>query len=963
MLKYADEIGWQSISPSEAMQMRGGNTAARYFTEVLKAQLLKLNKGIVDDSNCADVMRQLGLLNATLEGNQEALLWMRGVKSTFVPSKNLERNVTLIDFENPDNNLFHVTDEWEQQNAAHRNRADVVFLINGIPVAIVETKNAGKSDGLALGVEQIRRYHNETPEMFTTAQLFGVTQLLDFFYGVTWNTSRKNLFNWKTDEASRPPDKGDLGGSGVGELNYEQKVKTFFNRDRFLKVLQQSIIFQSKDDQLTKIVLRQHQTRAVEKVIERVHDPNKRRGLVWHTQGSGKTLTMITIAARLLRGGEQTEKPTVLMVVDRNELESQLFRNITGYGITTLEVAQSKNDLEEILSSDYRGLVVSMIHKFDKRPANLNTRESVIVLIDEAHRTTGGDFGNYLMAALPNATYIGFTGTPIDSLSKGEGTFKVFGKDDEQGYLDKYAIAESIEDGTTVPLNYTLAASDLQVDRETLEREFLNLAVTEGISDLEELNAILDRAVQLKEMMKAPDRIDGIAKYVAKHFQDTVEPMGFKAFLVAVDREACALYKQALDTYLPSEYSEVVYSENNQDAEFMKAYHRSSEEEKDIRKKFINKNEQPKILIVTQKLLTGFDAPILYCMYLDKPMRDHVLLQAIARVNRPYEDEDGLVKPAGFVLDFVGIFENLEKALAFDSDEVESVIQNLDVLKEAFMNLILEDAQQYLPLAKGSDDKAKEQAIEYFEDKAVRGAFFKFFKQVQNLYNILSPDAFLHPFIEDYQALATLYGLIRNAYSEHIYVDKELTAKTQKLLQEYTEGDLFALPNAVYELNETTLREMDQSDTSDAVKVINLRKALHQKVIDEGESNPYLISIGERAEAITEAYENRQMTTQEALAEFRRSAEEYARAAREQAQMDLDKNTYAVYTVLRNVIDDVNPEQARAVNQVFAQFPDYRWDDHQQSQLRGTLYKTLELSVNIKTKIEITNKLLRLERV
>ena len=156
---------------------------------------------------------------------------------------------------------------------------------------------------------------------------------------------------------------------------------------------------------------------------------------------------------------------------------------------------------------------------------------------------------------------------------------------------------------------------------------------------------------------------------------------------------------------------------------------------------------------------------------------------------------------------------------------------------------------------------------------------------------------------------------------------------------------------------------MDQSDTSDAVKVINLRKALHQKVIDEGESNPYLISIGERAEAITEAYENRQMTTQEALAEFRRSAEEYARAAREQAQMDLDKNTYAVYTVLRNVIDDVNPEQARAVDQVFAQFPDYRWDDHQQSQLRGTLYKTLELSVDIKTKIEITNKLLRLERV
>ena len=511
-------------------------------------------------------------------------------------------------------------------------------------------------------------------------------------------------------------------------------------------MLQESIIFQSKDDALTKVVLRQHQTRAVEKVIERVHDPNKRRGLIWHTQGSGKTLTMITIASQLLRGGGETEKPTVLMLIDRNELESQLFRNITGYGITTLEVAESKRDLQQILASDSRGLIVSMIHKFDDIPANINTREGVTVLVDEAHRTTGGDLGNYLMAALPNATYIGFTGTPIDNLSQGKGTFKVFGADDEQGYLDKYAIAESIEDGTTVPLNYALAPSDLQVDRETLEREFLSLA-EEGMSDFEELHAILNRAIRLKAIMKAPDRVDNVAAAVAKHFQENVEPMGFKAFLVAVDREACAMYKTALDKYLPSEYSEVVYSPYHQDPEAMKAYHRTDDEEKEIRKKFSDKNEQPKILIVTQKLLTGFDAPILYCIYLDKPMRDHVLLQAIARVNRPYEDNDGLIKPYGFVLDFVGIFENLEKALAFDSDVVGSVIRNIDVLKDLFAKLIQEDAAQYYPLAEGWDDRAKERAIEHFEEVEDREAFFKFFKQLQNIYTILSPDAFLGPFM------------------------------------------------------------------------------------------------------------------------------------------------------------------------------------------------------------------------
>ena len=946
MLKYADKIGWKSVSRSEAMQMRRGETG-RYFVDVLKTQLMELNRGILNESRCQEIVRQLTLLRPTLEGNEDALSWLRGEKSVFVPDEDRYRNVTLIDYDTPDNNLFHVTDEWSQKGAVHRNRADVVFLINGIPVAIVETKSAGKRDGLEIGVEQIRRYHAETPEMFTVAQLFGVTQMLDFFYGVTWNVSRKNLFNWKTDEPT----------------SYEEKVRTFFNRDRFLKVLRESIIFQDRDDALTKVVLRQHQTRAVEKVIERVHDPNKQRGLIWHTQGSGKTLTMITIASQLLRGGDETEKPTVLMLIDRNELEGQLSRNITGYGITTSKVAESKQDLREILASDYRGLIVSMIHKFDDIPANINTRKGVTVLVDEAHRTTGGDLGNYLMAALPNATYIGFTGTPIDNLAQGVGTFKVFGADDEQGYLDKYAIAESIEDGTTVPLNYALAPSDLQVDSETLEREFLSLAEAEGTSDIEELNAILNRAIRLKAIMKAADRVDNVAASIAEHFRKNVEPIGFKAFLIAVDREACALYKTALDKYLPPEYSEVVYSPYHQDSQDMKAYHHTADEEKEIRKKFSDKKEHPKILIVTQKLLTGFDAPILYCIYLDKPMRDHVLLQAIARVNRPYEDNDGLIKPYGFVLDFVGIFENLEKALAFDSDVVGSVIQNLDVLKDLFAKLIREDAAHCLPLAGGWDDRAKERAIEHFEEVEDREAFFKFFKQLQNIYTILSPDAFLGPFIDDYQSLASLYGLIRNAYADRIYVDKELTAKTRELLQQYTGSDQFALPGSIQELDADTLREIKGSYVSDKVKVLNLRKILHKTVTEGSRSKPFLISIGERAEALTEAYENRQLITQGALAEFGKLADEYTQASSERAQMDLDENAYAVYKVLEGYAETIRSEQARDLNRVFAQFSDYRWDTHQNSQLRRMFYLTLRPIVGAENLIEATNALLKLERI
>jgi len=288
------------------------------------------------------------------------------------------------------------------------------------------------------------------------------------------------------------------------------------------------------------------------------------------------------------------------MLVDRNELEQQLFGNLEAVGFARVQVANSKRHLYELLKSDYRGLIVSMIHKFDDIPANVNLRENIYVLVDEAHRTTGGKLGNYLMGALPNAMYIGFTGTPIDKTAHGKGTFKVFGTDDPKGYLDKYSIRESIEDGTTVPLHYSLAPNELRVDRETLEHEFLNLVEAEGVSDVEELDRVLEKAVTLKNMLKNRERIDKIAEFVANHFKTVVEPMGYKAFLVAVDREACALYKEALDRYLPPEYSAVVISKNYNDPPELAKYHLAEEKEEQIRKAFRSPDSLPNILIVTE---------------------------------------------------------------------------------------------------------------------------------------------------------------------------------------------------------------------------------------------------------------------------------------------------------------------------------------------------------------------------
>jgi len=951
LIKYVSEkeTGWEYVTRDKAVELRRGETGL-FFYDLLKEQLIKLNPGVVDEVRADIIIKDLENMRTTIEGNSEVLRYLKGEKSVYHEQKKREVNIKLIDFGDVTKNRFHVTDEWQYTNGTYTNRGDVILLVNGIPVIIVETKGAHKKEGIAEGIDQIRRYHRETPEIVTHNQIFDVTHMLDFYYGVTWNLDRKGLFNWKDVE------KG----------NFEKKVKTFFDRKRVLKFLKDYIVFFRKDDVLFKIILRQHQTRAVEKVVDRARDKVKRTGLIWHAQGSGKTFTMIVAAEKIIQE-PLFEKPTVIMLVDRNELESQLFRNLDAYGFKDgegMEIADSKKDLERLLSSGYRGLIVSMIHKFERIKKNINTRGNVFVLIDEAHRTTSGDLGNYLVAALPNATYFGFTGTPIDKITYGRGTFKIFGKDDDKGYLDKYTIAESIEDGTTVPLHYTLAPSEIRVPQEILEKEFYSLMGKEGVTDVDELNKLLERSVTLRNFLKADDRIKKVTEFVAKHYRENVEPMGYKAFLVCVDREACALYKQELDKHLPPEYSTIVYSKGHNDTEFLKEHYLTEDEERRLKGKIFPKKETlPKILIVTDKLLTGYDAPILYCMYLDKPMKDHTLLQAIARVNRPYEDDEGLKKPSGFVLDFVGIFEKLEKALAFDSDVVGSVIQNIDVLKEAFISLITNEAREYERFIKGRlDDKAIEQAIEYFTDKDRREAFYKFYKRLEMLYEIISPDKDLRDYMDQYLKLSSLYTIVRNAFSKRVIVDKELMRKTQKLIRSKVENYEIPTPYKIYEIKEDTLRAYKKSGDSDNTKVINLRKSIEKFVLDNEGNLPYLIPIGERTENIVELYDNRQISTQEALSRLEKIIEEINQAKKEQAEKNFDSRKFTVYWTLKKEGIEGSDTLAVQVDEAFAQKPNWRQNAEEARELTTLLYKIFLRAMDKDKAVSLVDKLLRIGR-
>ncbi|MCM8623304.1 MAG: HsdR family type I site-specific deoxyribonuclease [Candidatus Accumulibacter sp.] len=954
ILGYAEAIGWTFVTREEAERRRGfdpevppaerAKNRSLFFDDLLDAKLREFNPRYAEAEGA--LLGAFRHLHTDIHGNREFVEHLRNRGKFFDREEKRECDLILIDYDDPARSVYEVTEEWAFHNGHYATREDVVFLINGIPVLVIECKNASKDEALALGVDQIRRYHRETPELFVPQQLFTATDAIGFCYGVSWNTVRRNIFSWKllepqisqmgADEEFQNHNLRKSAPSAVKEIpgRLEARVKTFCSIPNILSFLKDYIVFAEKDEELNKYLLRQHQTGAVEAVVRRALDPGRTRGLVWHTQGSGKTFTMIKTAERLFRAPE-ADKPTVLLMIDRNELEDQMLKNLAALGLGNLEHAGSIARLNQLLRDDYRGIIVTMIHKFRDMPANVNTRTNIYVLIDEAHRTTGGDLGNFLMAGLPNATFLGFTGTPVDQTAYGKGTFKTFGCEDDQGYLHKYSIADSIDDGTTLPLYYQLAPNEMRVPHETLDKEFLSLAEGEGVADIDELNKILERAVNLKNFLKGGERVQQVAEFVAAHYRGNVEPLGYKAFLVGVDREACAHYKHALDRFLPPEYSAVVYTGSNNDSRLLKEFHLDPKQERQIRKSFGKLDQQPKILIVTEKLLTGFDAPVLYALYLDKPMRDHTLLQAIARVNRPYDNEaQEMVKPHGFVLDFVGLFDKLEKALAFDSDEINAIVKDLKLLKVLFQNKMESMAPACLGLIQRQfDDKDVDTLIEHFRDPERRKEFFREYKEIEMLYEIVSPDAFLRPFMDDYGTLSAIYQVVRKAYSRSVAVDRAFQAKTRHLVQQrvgsYGVGGL----GEMVAIDGDTIGLIKNRSGGEGTKVINLIQSI-EKLAEEGSDDPCLVAMAERARAVQESFEQRQSSTAEALQALLQEVARNELRKKEQAEKSFDGLTYFVYRSLLDAKIQNAESVSRKIRQAFADFPNWKRSENALRELR-----------------------------
>lgn len=557
-------------------------------------------------------------------------------------------------------NEYVVTNQWIYPQAEGGKRLDIVLLINGFPVTVGELKTPVRSAITWLDAAgDISAYEKSIPAMFVTNIFNFATEGKCYRYG-SINMPINMWGPWHT--ATHKTE----GGLADVKISMEDMITP----EKVMDIFQFFTMFATdKKYRKYKIICRYQQFEGANMIVDRVVAGYPKKGLIWHFQGSGKSLLMV-FAAQKLRMNPELKNPTVVIVDDRIDLETQITATFNASDIPNLTSASTKEELISFFRGDMRKILITTIFKFGEVSGELNARDNIIVMVDEAHRTQEGDLGEKMRMALPNAFFFGLTGTPINRVDKN--TFATFGaEEDRTGYMSRYSFSDSIRDGATLPLHFEPVPVELHVDKDKLDREFDAMTDEAGLS--KEEKSELSRRVNMKAIMYNPARIRKVCEHIAKHFKEKIEPNGYKGQVVVYDRECCLMYKDVLDELLGEEATTIVMDTNNDKEDRYKKYRRDRDQESKVLDYFRDPHSPLKLVIVTAKLLTGFDAPILQVMYLDKPMKDHTLLQAICRTNRTYDQG----KTHGLIVDYIGIFDDVAKALDFDETSMRRIITNI----------------------------------------------------------------------------------------------------------------------------------------------------------------------------------------------------------------------------------------------------------------------------------------------
>jgi type I restriction enzyme R subunit len=865
IIKWLEGLGWKYASPDELKR----DIEDPLDLPTLREAIKRLNPRL-EDEDADKIVSRLRRPSNDIAGNKEFLEWVKGERSLILNPGQKATTISLIDYENPENNTFVVTNQLKF-SGFENVRFDIVLMVNGIPLVVIEAKTVAKELlDYHEAIKQLRRYAREAPQFLKYLAYVCPTDGMAFKYGWVTAEGYEKFFDWNDEKLTDP---------------VEASVKGLFDKGLFLDFVGNFTVVEKEREKLTKKVAMQQQVIAANKIVDRVLEGQAKTGLIWHTQGSGKTLTML-FAAWKLKKLARLENPTILVIVDRIELENQLGTTFKNVDLPYTGIAESTRDLANRLKKETREVLITTIQKFEDIEEVLSERKNIIVFVDEAHRTQYGKLGIAMRNAFPNAMIFGFTGTPIEKGPLGKSTFRTFCPPGET-YLDKYSIKQSIRDGATVPIHYVARPIEYRLPSQVLDNEFLKK--TEGLGE-EDQEKVLQASARLKNALKSKDRIDKIAKDVAEHFRTHVMPDGFKAQLVAVDREACALYKNALDKYLPQEYSVVIYTPGQNDDELLRKYHMPKDDQLNIaRNSFQKPGENPRILIVTDMLLTGFDAPIEQVMYLDKPMRDHKLLQAIARTNRPYPG-----KEAGLIVDYVSIFENLQKALNFEEKDIEGIAYKFDELKKEFSKTISILSTLFAGVKREGTREALFSALSVIEDEKKLKEFKTKLSKLKSLYETIAPDPFLKNHVGEYSWLIEVneaYNKLQNRKKSDL---SEYQEKTKQLIKEKLLIDRIEVILPTFEIDKHYLKALEAKGYTREQKIMDMKQALEHHIRINLTTNPIYETLSQRLERILKSRNQPQI-----LAELEAMVKEVAEVDDKVKQLGITKEEYALLTVAK----------------------------------------------------------------
>lgn len=880
-----------------------------------------------------------------LTANRQTLDLLRdGAKVVLRPGEDAT-TVQFIAFELERQHLndFTATNQYRVQGVK-QCRDDTVLLVNGIPLVIAEYKSyitSGKDWREA--VHQLHRYQRQAPLMLTPNVFCVAADEDEFRYGtVLFHDASKEDVERHLDLWSRwlslyPEHHGWWNDPKAADVDdpLETPVKGLLRLKpaHILDFLQHFVVFETKKGQTTKKIARYQQFEAVNELVDRTVsmvgnpvDAQDRTGLVWHTQGSGKSLTMI-FAGQKLRRHAALENPTVLIVVDRRDLKTQLSDDFDACDYPNVEKALGVEDLKKKLADDWRGTLVTTIQSFqrmgDLRPI---TRDNIVSLVDEAHRSQKGEgkesHAMTMRVKLANGFRYGFTGTPIDRTM--QNTHRDFGPVHDgiqERYLSYYGIRRAIQDGATLEVHYIRDRVPFEVAEEPLSVGFEQMCEEMELDDEEAKDLIQRQRSQWKELARHPDRVEIVLEKVITHFLEHPDPNGFKAQLVAVDRKACATYKNGLDAKLkarglPPEWSDVIISaaQNTGDADVERLEYPKAKQDELIdyfkltpseweawnRERYGDEREKwrppLKILIVCDRLLTGFDAPVEQVMYLDKPLRDHNLLQAIARTNRPLPSMD---KRTGVVVDYFGVFTNLEKALNFDESVREESLIDWDALKATVPGEVARCMELFAGITIADTRECLLSALRRLRDPDAAKSFEQNFKSLERLWEAVAPDPSLYPHRFQYNWLCGIYVAHRRRQGGSKGTYGELSAKTRQLIQENTTFVDMAESLPVFRIDQDYVAKLDELP-SPADKAAALEAMLTGELVEDDPSFIYR-QLGERLQRVKELKDASDDAMVARLQELERIAAEAAATKQEPERLELTQpGEYALFTILRS---------------------------------------------------------------